>query len=68
MPPALPAANDRTRTPNRSSRRLDPRGRAAEREDKGADEIEHQQERFHRVLPSQTGLTSALYGSIDRTG
>ena len=55
MPPELPAANDKTRTPKRSSRRLTPRSRAAEREDEGADQIEHQQERFHRGLPRQAG-------------
>ena len=53
MPPTLPAANDKTRTPKRSSRRLIPSSRTAQRKDKGSDEIEYQQERLHSAQSSR---------------
>ena len=45
MPPAFAAAKDKTRTPNRSSRRLTPGYSATEREHEGACKIEHERQR-----------------------
>ena len=47
MPPALPAAYDKTRTPKQIEPVPDPSRRAAQRKDEGPYKVEHQQKRFH---------------------